>query len=221
MGAAIGQILSFAIGVAVSPIPIIAVILMLFSRKATVNSVSFLVGWMFGLTLVGVIVLAVGLEASSGGESDTSGTAKLVIGILFVGLAIKNWVGRPRGDEEPTMPGWMESIDDFNAAKSFGLAFVLAAINPKNLGLTIAAVATISSSGLETGEEYIVLLVFVILASLTIIAPVVYNLVMGEKAEATLTEMKSWLISNNNVVMAVLLLIIGAKLIGDGISVLS
>ena len=58
MGAAIGQILGSAVGVAISPMPIIAVILMLFSKKATVNSLSFLFGWLLGLGGVGMIVLA-------------------------------------------------------------------------------------------------------------------------------------------------------------------
>ena len=38
MGEAIGAILGEAVGVAISPVPIIAVILMLFSKSATANS---------------------------------------------------------------------------------------------------------------------------------------------------------------------------------------
>lgn len=221
MGAAIGQTLSFAVGVAISPIPIIALILMLFSRKATVNSLSFLAGWLVGLLGAGLIVLAIGLEASSGGESDSSGYMKIAIGALFIVLGVRNWLKRPTGDTEAEMPKWMTSIDDFSAVKAFGLAFVLAAINPKNLGLTIAAVASISASGLETSEEYIVLGIFVFLASLTIIVPVVFYLAMGPKAEAPLNSAKEWLIANNNTVMAVLFVVLGAKVLGDGISLLS
>ena len=220
MGAAIGQTIGFAVGVALSPIPIIALILMLFSRKATVNSLSFLAGWLVGLTGAGLIVLAIDFEGSSGGETDSSGYLKIVIGVLFIGLGVRNWVSRPRGDQEAEMPAWMESIDDFSAFKAFGLAFVLAAINPKNLGLTIAAVASISASGLDSGEEYIVLGVFVFLASLSIIVPVVFYVSMGAKAEAPLNTMKVWLIDNNNTVMAVIFVILGAKVLGDGISLL-
>ena len=57
MGAAIGAILAAAVGVAISPVPIIAVILMLFSGAATRNSLSFLVGWIIGLLGAGLIVL--------------------------------------------------------------------------------------------------------------------------------------------------------------------
>lgn len=221
MGAAIGQILSNAVGVAISPVPIIAVILMLFSAQAKANSISFLFGWIIGLAVAGGVVLAIGLEASDGDESTASGWIKIVIGVLFIGLAWRNWSTRPTGDDEPQMPGWMATIDDFNAAKSFGLAFVLAAVNPKNLGLTIAAVVSITGAGLSTGEEVGTLAVFIGIASITVAVPVIVNLVMGDKAEAGLTSMKEWLVSNNNVVMAVLLVVLGAKVLGDGIAIVA
>ncbi len=221
MGAAIGDILGFAVGVAVSPVPIIAVILMLFTAKARSNSVSFVSGWLIGLLGAGGIVLAIGLEASEGGASDASGVIKIVIGALFLFLGWRQWSNRPRGDEEPQMPAWMATIDEFTAPKSFGLALVLAAVNPKNLGLTIAAAAAISARGLETGEEIIVLVVFVVLASVTVAVPVVWYLIRGSGAEEQLNVMKDWLVANNNTVMAVLFVVLGAKVLGDGISIIA
>lgn len=221
MGAAIGDILGFAVGVAISPVPIIAVILMLFSAKAKANGVSFVLGWLIGLLLAGGVVLAIGLEASEGGPSDASGWIKILIGVLFLFLAWRQWSGRPQGEEEPQMPGWMASIDDFTAAKSFGLAFLLAAVNPKNLGLTVAAAAAISAGGLTGGEEVVVLAVFALLASLTVAVPVVWFLVSGPSAEEQLNVMKDWLLANNNTVMAVLFVVLGAKLLGDGISIIA
>ena len=141
------QILGSAVGVAISPVPIIAVILMLFSRKATVNSVSFLLGWVFGLLGVGLIVLALGLETSDGGPSTTSGWIKVAIGALFLLLGVKQWHARPKKGEHASTPGWMAAIDDFTAVKSFGIALLLSAVNPKNLGLTVAAGASIGAAG--------------------------------------------------------------------------
>jgi hypothetical protein len=221
MGAALGEILGFAVGVAISPVPIIAVILMLFTAKARSNSVSFVLGWLIGLLLAGGVVLAIGLEASEGGPSDASGVIKILIGVLFLFLAWRQWTGRPQGEEEPQMPGWMASIDGFTAVKSFGLAFLLAAVNPKNLGLTVAAAAAISASGLSGGEEIVVLVVFALLATLTVAVPVVWFLISGSSAEEQLTVMKDWLVANNNTVMAVLFVVLGAKVLGDGISIIA
>jgi hypothetical protein len=221
MGSVIGDFLGNAIGVAISPVPIIAVILMLFTAKATANSLGFLLGWISGLTVAGAVVLALDLEGSDGGEADSGGWIKIVIGVLFLLLGAKQWVGRPTGDDEPKMPAWMATIDQFNVAKSFGLAFLLAGVNPKNLGLTIAAVVKITGGGLSSGEEIATLAIFVAIASLTVAAPVLLNLVLGPKAEGSLTVMKDWLVANNNTVMTVLFVVLGAKVIGDGIAIIS
>jgi hypothetical protein len=221
MGAAIGSILASAVGVAISPVPIIAVILMLFSGAATRNSLSFLLGWIVGLLGAGLIVLGIGVAADDSGPTTIGGVIKILIGALFVALGVKQWGSRPGPGGEAQMPGWMSSIDDFTVGKSFGIGLLLAGVNPKNLGLTIAAASTISAAGLSSGEEITVLVVFVVLASLTVAVPVVANLIAGEQAEPTLNSMKEWLMVNNATVMAVLFVVLGAKVLGDGIAVVA
>ena len=217
---AIGQVLGNAVGVAISPVPIIALILMLFSRAAKVNSVAFLVGWLVGLTGIGLVVLAIGVQASDGTESDGGGAVKVVVGLLFLALAVKQWRSRPKAGAEPEMPGWMSAIDDFTAIKALGLGLLLTVPNPKNLGLTVSAAASISADGLDGGSAIGALAVFVVLASLTIIVPVVGYLLLGERAEGPLTTMKDWLTANTHTVMTVLFLVLGAKVLGDGLAVL-
>lgn len=220
MGEAIGQILAPGIGVAISPVPIIALILMLFSKSATGNSLSFLVGWLLGLTGVSIIILAIGLEGSDG-DSDSGGIVKIVIGALFLLLAVKQWQSRPGEGEEPQLPKWMASVDQFTPPKAFGLAVLLSAVNPKNLGLTIAAAASISAAGLDTGQEAIIAAIYVVLASITIIVPVVGYLAAKQKMTPVLDSMKTWLTANNATVMAILFLVLGAKVLGDGITAVS
>ena len=60
MGQAIGDSITLAIGVAISPIPIIAIILMLLSKKAGANSLAFALGWVVGVAgLLTVVIAAV------------------------------------------------------------------------------------------------------------------------------------------------------------------
>ena len=51
MGSVIGEILPLAVGIAISPIPIIAAILMLLSPRAKTTSVGFLLGWLAGIVI--------------------------------------------------------------------------------------------------------------------------------------------------------------------------
>ena len=75
MGPAIGGSLPMAVGIAISPIAIIAVVLMLTTTKARSNGPAFLAGWLIGLAVVGAIVLAVAgpASASSSGTPATLG----------------------------------------------------------------------------------------------------------------------------------------------------
>ena len=136
MGQAIGGSLPLAVGIALSPIPIIAVVLMLTSRRAKVNGPAFVLGWLIGLGIVGAIVLAV---AGTGGASKSGAPAtwvswvKIVLGVLLLLVAFREFRSRPRGDEEPHMPKWMATIDNTSPPAALGLAALLSGANPKNL----------------------------------------------------------------------------------------
>ncbi len=216
MTEAIGQTLGFAVGIAIFPVPMVAVILMLFSSKAGANVSAFLAGWLLGLTAVGVLALASGIGS---GEGATSGDiARVVIGVLFIYFGVRKWQGRPKPGEQAEMPSWMSAVDSFSAPKALGLGLVLAAANPKNFGLTVAAAASISSTGLGSGQEVTALLVFVVMASLGVLAPAAAYLFARERSEATLDSARLWLVTNNSTVMTLLFLVLGAVVLGDGIS---
>lgn len=220
MGEGISEILTFAVGVAISPVPIIAVTLMLFSQRARINGPAFLIGWVVALALVSgaVYVLADQADAATDNTTDEAiAWGKIVLGVLFLLLAARNWQNRPAPDAEPEMPKWMAGIDALKPGKAIGLGLLLAGVNPKNLMLAAAAGAGLAQLGLATGDAVGSLIVFVIVGSLTIAGPVVYYLLGGPAAKARLDDMKNWLALHNNAVMAVLLLVFGVNLIAKGL----
>jgi hypothetical protein len=221
MTSPIGDILTPAVGVAISPVPIIAVVLMLFSKKAKSNSLAFLLGWVLGLTIVGGIVIYIAgtQDLSPGSGPSTAASAiRLLLGLLLLFLAAKQWKKRPRPGEEPEMPKWMETIDSFTRVKALGLALLLSGVNPKNLVLTMAAALSIAQANLSSLQNFVLLGIFVIIGSITVAIPVIVYLIRGNKAAKTLNEMKSWLTHNNATVMFVLLLILGVDLVGRSIA---
>jgi threonine/homoserine/homoserine lactone efflux protein len=115
----------------------------------------------------------------------------------------------------------MAGLEGFTAAKACGIAVLLAAVNPKNLALGIAAGAGIAQTDPSGSEAWLTILVFVVIASATVTIPVLYYLLAGANAQRTLDSWKAWLVSNNQTVMGVLFLVFGAVLIGKGISGLS
>jgi hypothetical protein len=221
MGRAIGEILPYAIGVAVSPIPIIAIILMLVTPRAKSNGTALAVGWVLGLALVGtiVLVLAAGKNySSSSGPTQTVSIIKLVLGLLLLGAAVRNWRERPKPGEAPKMPKWMDAIDAFTAPKALGIGILLSAVNPKNLALSAAAGLSIAQAGISTGKEAGVLIVYIALAASTVLAPLVVYVAMGDRAATILGGWRTWLATNNAVVTALLMLVFAVVLIGKGIT---
>ena len=220
MGSVIGDILPLAVGIAISPIPIIAAILMLLSPKAKGTSVGFLLGWVIGIVVAVVVftlLASVLPEQDPNAAKPVSGVIKIVLGVLLLLLAIRQWRSRPKPGEEPPLPKWMSAIDDMNAGRGFGLGFLLSAVNPKNLIMAAGAGITIGTGGLTVGEDVIAILVFTLIAASSVAVPVIAYLVASARMAGPLESLRTWLVHNNATVMAVLLLVIGVVVIGKGI----
>src|SRR5215203_2420434 len=137
MGKVIGQLLPTTVGVALSPLPIVGVILMLLSTKAKVNGPMFLLGWLAGLAIVvGGVVAFVDpdrLNKNSVEPSTLNGVLHLALGVLVLLLAVKQLKGRPKKGEDPEMPKWMAKMQDASPIFAFGMGTFLSGFNPKNL----------------------------------------------------------------------------------------
>jgi threonine/homoserine/homoserine lactone efflux protein len=112
----------------------------------------------------------------------------------------------------------MDALDEYTPAKAGATGVLLSAVNPKNLLLTVAGAAAIAQTGIDAGEQATAYAVFVVVASLGVMLPIVAAVAMGERSREPLGHLKSWLAANNGVIMAVLMVVIGSKLVGDAIS---
>jgi threonine/homoserine/homoserine lactone efflux protein len=194
---------------------------MLVSRRGRANGPAFLVGWIAGLAIVGAIVLSVssGADASDGGQPATwLSVLKLVLGALLLLVGVKQWRGRPRAQGETRTPKWMSALDTFTPVKAAGAGALLSGLNPKNTLLAIGGAAAIAGTGIATGQQVVAYALFVVIATIGVGAPVVISFVMGDRSGQVLDEIKDWMGRYNAVIMAVLMLLLGVKLIGDGIS---
>lgn len=224
MGEAVGQMLTMAVGVALSPIPIIASVLLVSSPRGRMNGPAFVLGCWASAALIGGVLIATGVGSGSddgGGPSTAASMLKLVLGIVLVGMAARQWRGRPVGDEDPTLPKWMGALDGFSPAKSLVAGVVVTGLNPKNLLLVIAGAAAVAGAGATAGEEAAAWAIFTLIAIVGVSIPVVISFAMGDRAEPLLGRLRTWMGHNSGVIMAVILLLIGVKLLGDGVAGLS
>ena len=218
---AIGDLLPSALAVALSPIPIVAVILVLGAPRARTAGPAFALGWIAGLLAVSVIVV---LVVGAGSDPDASDPGlnwfKIAIGVLFLAMAARQWRKRPGPGEEPEAPSWMATIETVTPGRAAVLGGALSGVNPKNLALTLTAAASIAEAGLDTADTAIAVAVFVVLGSLTVAGAVLFYLVDADRAARPLAAVRQFMFANNAVIMMVVLLLLGAKLLGDGLAVL-
>ena len=189
--------------------------------RARTAGPAFAVGWIAGLLSVSVIVvLLVGTGDDPDSDDPGLNWLKIVLGILFLLMAAKQWTKRPRDGKEIEAPKWMATIDTATPSRAALLGVALSGANPKNLALTLAATASIAEAGLDAADTAIAIAVFVALGSVTVAGAVLFDLVDAKRAARPLDAIKRFMSDHNAVIMMVVLLLLGAKLLGDGLAVL-
>ena len=224
MGEAIGQSLATAVGVAISPFPIIAVVLMLATSKGRVNGPAFLLGWLLGLAVLGTIVLLLAEPANpseSGGPATWVSWLKVLLGVLLLVVAVRQFRARPGPGDEAALPAWMGRIDRVRPPAALGLGAFFAGVNPKNFLLVVSGATAIAQTGIPAGQQAVAYAVFAIIGSAGVAVPLAIYVGMGERAPKTLARLKDWLGLHNAVIMSVLCTVIAAKLIGDALAALT
>ncbi len=210
-------ILPAAFGVALSPIGIIEMILVLFSRRARINGPVFLatvVASVFVLPAIGAFALDLATKESSDQPSTAKGWILLGVGILLLVVAFNSW--RNRADR--SMPKVLDTISNMGPKAVAFLAVGVAALNPKNLIVLLSAGTEAGASGASTGAIVIALGLFPLVATAPFSLAVGYMLFGGEAARVRLDALREWLTKNNKLIMAVVLAILGAVLLAQGIA---
>ncbi|WP_406137919.1 GAP family protein [Streptomyces sp. NBC_01089] len=112
----------------------------------------------------------------------------------------------------------MGAVDRFTPVKSAGLAVALAVANPKNLVLAVGSAVSIAASGASTGGKTVAAVLMVLIASLCTLLPLGVYLLGGRRSQTVLGEWRTWMARHNAAIMTTLLVVLGAKYVGDAIS---
>lgn len=206
--------------IALSPFPVIGVVLLLAGRHGGRNGVLFAVGWVAGLTAVAALVLAT-LSGADDPDSTSAAIAdwlRVFAGAALIAVGVRKWGTRPRAGAEVDPPDWMASLGDATAQRSLLLGALLSGTNPKNFVLTAAATAEIIETGVHGGDLVIAVIGFVALGSCIVVGAVIAHFVGGQRAASLLDSVREFMVANNTVIMVLVLLIMGANVLGEGLA---
>ncbi len=222
MGSVIAEVAPLALGlVLVNPLPVMLIILLLFSPGARTTAPAFVAGWGIGMAVVMVLLLfVIAPEHLAGTERNPSPFAsivRLVLGLVLLGLAVRRWRGRPGPGEEKALPAWTAKLEQANPLMAIGLGALFSGLNPKNLAFTLSAVVAIAQAELTASGDLAAVIIFVLLASVGVAVPVIWYAVAPDRAATTLAEWRRWLTANYATMMAVVFLVFGVILSAKGL----
>lgn len=214
-----GDLLPYAVPVALSPLPIIAVVMLLLAPAGTRGGLGFLAGRLAALAAatVGFAALSGLLDGPAGGEGKR-GWLRIGLGLALIAAAAAIWRKDRAAEAAAEPPGWLRSIDRATPAGALRLGAMLTLANPKELAFAFGAGLMVG--GLSAGRALAAALAFAAVAALGVAVPVGAMLLAGDRARDRLGGVRDWLLRNQAVAVAVVLLLIGAMLIGSGIEAL-
>lgn len=219
MLALLADLLTLGIAIAISPLSIVAVILMATAGKGRTNGTAFILGsYTFAVLFVSALVVvgrAAGTDDGEPGPRITIGIIEIVLGLGLLVLAILQW----RKRSHKGTPKWMDSLDKLSMGKAFLVGVLIAGpLSPKDLPLLTAAGGRISQATLPVGEIVAVILIFSVIGVSAAVIPWFISVAAPSSVERRLSGMRTWLVTNHSVIMFVLFIILGFKLIGSGIA---
>jgi len=191
-------LLPSAIGFAISPISIIELILVVFSRRARINGIVFLLTLAAPLFLLPLLGATAVKAAASGSETQGMNPwIQLAFGVVLLLMALVNL----RNYNSTDTPKVFNTIEGMGPGAVFVLALGVTLFNPKNLALLLSAGNTMREADLAMGTVLIACAAFTVLAMSPFLAVVGYQLLGGVKAADRLGSLKQSLLKNNHKIM--------------------
>ena len=212
-------LLPSALGIAISVMPLLFLILMLTSRRGLTNAISFEIGWFLAIVvMVGILVSVFDrLDFSSQSAPTTAAVAiELVVGggLLLIGLYR---LLKRKQAEDPKPPRWMNLIDKVNPWLAFAVGVGSIVFNAKNLAFLLVGVSSILRAQLGPLQWIITTCVYALIASSTMLAPLVILVTDRDHGDERLERLRLWLIRHNSRVMGGLFVFLGLPLFVDAL----
>jgi threonine/homoserine/homoserine lactone efflux protein len=217
---AIGKMFPATMAIAMTPIQIVAVIVVLGGPQGRAGGFAFLAGW---LAALGALVTVGILLVDKLGESGRTPTPllhwlQLAAGLLLLVMAIRLWRKRKKTGKEPAMPKWLTSLGEARPARAFMVGVSTAAANPKIIALVLSSTTSLAYLALSAWQLAAVAILFVLLGSMPLIALVVAHAIGGSATASRIADLKEVMLRHNDVILAVVLAMLGASVLGNGLS---
>lgn len=220
MGGLIVKVATAAIGVALSPVPVVAVLIILLTKRARSSSFVFATAWIVGNAIAITIGILFANKVHKPAFQQDLPIEAVVTVLVGIGLIVMAWTsrrGRQHSANPEAPPRWINAVDNLSPFGGALVALSNATTSPKNLALALATGLTIRNATPRPAEQAAAGLVYVVVASVTVVTPVVMYFVAGDRATPVLAKWKQYVTANAAVGMELVLFVLGLALAAKGV----
>lgn len=199
--------------------PITVLLVMMLSPRRKSAAVPFALGCVVGtaLVVVGAVALAQFLPDPRPRQGKVAiGVLELVLGAALVALGVRAWLHRRRSSGGLPLPAWAATaIDTVRGVRAFGLGVIIE-FRPKSVLLAGVVGLHVHAASRDPGPVAVIV-VYVAIATSSITLPVLLAAISPERMEPRLAAASRTLASEGPLISAIVLLMVGAVVIGSGL----
>jgi Sap, sulfolipid-1-addressing protein len=213
VGDAVADVAGPALAIGLSPVPILAVLVVLTAGGPRRNAALLLAGWATALAVLGT-VLTLLLEDAA--DTDTTGTAvaRIVVGAALLVVALLQW---RRGIDQAEETAWVARIARLRGREALAAGTLLVVTNVKNVPLLVLAAGALAAGDHDGAATAFALAVLVLVGSAGMAAPVLVAEVAGKRATPVLARWRGRLERHARAVIVVVFALVGLALVADGV----
>jgi hypothetical protein len=183
-----------ALTLAVQPWSVLAGILLVASHRGVLKESLYVLGWIIALSVVFAISIAFSPSPPTSTSSAASHWIEIVTGALLGLLLLVRW-RKPVATDQAKQPAWLSKLDSMSPI----VAFALGAFLPNYL-VVVAAAGQILQLNMSEAAIVGVCIVFVLIASLGVAAPLGVLVFKHNQAAEIHESWRLWLIKNSRAV---------------------
>jgi len=218
------SLIPLAIAAALQPPQVIALVILLQTRRGVANGLAYIVGMIvFRLFLGGIFWVLISnvektVETKGGNFSLLVGTVILVLGILMLVHALRE--GFSAHGEDETAASWFDKLQDVTPFRSTLVGIGFLALDPKDWLVDISVINLIADADLSGLNNLLAFLAYILMAQALLLIPLILSVFIPKRTQEGLTRLTAWMRRQERAIEIVFALIFGLLFIYTGSDIL-
>lgn len=215
-GLVLAKLTAPALIIALSPVPIVLVVLLLVhNAQPYSSSIAYVGGRLFSLTALTIAFVQVPtfLEGLTKPAPPWTDCVVVAVGIVLVWLGGWLWW---RHTKAPRSSGWEPRVDRITPTMAAAIGMFPLLANPKVLAASAAAGTEIATVPSTMAGAVAAITYYAALANSTVVAPVVAYLIVGPRIEPRLQRIRQWIHDRHRAMTALTLVVVGLAVVAYG-----